>query len=133
MYKARYLKVEAQVRYWEDATINGENDEDGDNVPFKSGDIWAPIVDIENGVIVDWPIGVVANIHFKVCDAGECFLLDEDKNKIAKYNNYYVPDEFLCHGDDGYGDYIILDICESGKIKNYRKPSIDEELWDEIK
>ncbi len=132
MLKAKFLKVEAQVRYWKDATINGENDEDGDNVPFKSGDLWVPVIEIENGVVIDWPKGVVAGIHFKVCDAGEYFLLDEDKNKIAKSNIYYVPNEFLCHGDEGFGDYIILDIDGSGKIHNYRKPSIDEEEWDSV-
>lgn len=35
--EAKYIKVLAGVRYWDDALIDGESDEGGANVPFKDG------------------------------------------------------------------------------------------------
>ena len=35
--RAVYLEVEAEVRYWEDATVNGQEDEAGTLIPFKFG------------------------------------------------------------------------------------------------
>ena len=49
------LIVNAGVRYWDDAEINGEKDtEGGDNVPCKVGDSWKPIIDIDSGIITNW-------------------------------------------------------------------------------
>lgn len=129
MKNAKYLKVEADVRYWDDAYINGEQDESGKNVPFKDGSTWIPVIDLENGLVVDWPKGVTGDFHFKVCDAGTYYLLDSDKNIIASRFNNYVPDG-LCHGDRGYGDYIIFKVDGDGKIENY-KLSLDDDDWKE--
>lgn len=132
MENARFLEVEAQVRYWEDAEVNGESNEDGDNVPFKRDSLWCPVIDLKAGKILDWPSGTVASFHFKVCDQGEYFLLDEDKNRIARSLGWYVPDDFLCHGDQGYGDYIIFDVSEDGSILKYKEPTPDPEKWEKI-
>ena len=51
--EVKYLKVEAGVRYWDDAIVNGEQDESGGNVPFRVGDNWCPIIEINSGVILD--------------------------------------------------------------------------------
>lgn len=72
----RFLKVSAQVRYWGDAIINGERDKEGLNVPFKNGDMWEPVIDIEKGIVLDWPQGTTASFHFKVCDAGSYWLYE---------------------------------------------------------
>jgi hypothetical protein len=127
----KYLKVEAGVRYWEDATVNGQEDTNGELIPFRNGDIWEPIIDLENGLIVDWPNGTVANIHYKVCDAGEYWLLDDNMNKVSKYKGHYVPDALLCYGELGYGDYIIMTIDENGKIQDFQKPKIEKYEWNE--
>lgn len=119
-----YIEVSAGVRYWEDATINGETDDNGTLTPFKSGDLWCPVIRLEDGQVMDWPTGTTADIHFKVCDEGEYWLLDEAKKRIAKWGGYYVPDDFLCPGDNGYGDYIILKIGDDGQIKGWRTPTI---------
>lgn len=118
MKNVKFLKVDAGVRYWDDATINGECSEAGDNVPFKSGDRWTPVIDLDEGIIIDWPLGTEAQIHFKVCDDGKYYLLDDSKNVVASRYDY-VP-EGLCHGDDGYGDYIILNVAGDGRIENYQ-------------
>lgn len=124
---AKFLKVAAKVRYWEDSTINGESDDDGTLTPFADGEIWRPVIDIDSGVIVDWPKDVKARIHFKVCDSGSYYLLDSDKNEIARIEENYVPNG-LCHGDTGYGDYIIFSVNGDGSIKDY-KNKIDITDW----
>ena len=118
--EAKYLKVCAPVRYWDDAEINGETCESGSAVPFKFGDVWKPIIDLDAGVVLNWPDGKSASFHFKVVDAGSYHLLDEIMNPIASIIENYVPDG-LCHGDQGYGDYIIFKVGQDGEIFNYRK------------
>ena len=129
MKNAKYIEVVASVRYWEDAIINGEPDESGDMTPCCNKDgAWNPIISIENGVIVLWPNGVTANIHFKVCDEGEYYLLNENMERIYKWDYYYVPEDVLAIGESGYGDYIIMEIGGDGKIKDW-SPSFDDERW----
>lgn len=125
MSEYKFLIVEAAVRYWEDATINGVADEAGTLTPFNDGALWKPVIDLHSGEIVDWPKGVSADIHFKVCDQGEYWLSTDGKSKDVKAGGYYVPNSYLCHGDNGYGDYIILKVDGAGKIEKYRKPDID--------
>ena len=118
-FEVKTLLVEANVRYWEDATVNGVEDENGDLIPCKVGDTWKPIIDLEIGLITNWEKGKEANIHYKVCDAGEYWLQDENGEKIVKAKGYYVPD-FLAIDDSGYGDYIIMKVDKYGKINNWR-------------
>tara|TARA_R110002051_G_C8603507_1_gene480805 strand:- start:427 stop:849 length:423 start_codon:yes stop_codon:yes gene_type:complete len=118
-FEVKTLLVEADVRYWEDATVNGVEDENGDLIPCKVGDTWKPIIDLETGLITNWEKGKEANIHYKVCDAGEYWLQDEKGEKIVKAKGYYVPD-FLAIDDSGYGDYIIMKVDKEGKINNWR-------------
>lgn len=127
-----FLHVSAGVRYWEDATVNGIEDEQGTLIPFRSGDLWCPVIDLDNGLVVGWPHGMTARIHYKVCDAGEYWLADSQGKRTHKYNGDYVPSRFLCHGDNGFGDYIIFNVGPDGRIENYRKPSIDPEAWSAL-
>lgn len=110
----RYLKVDADVRYWEDATVNGETDNDGKLIPCRFGNSWAPVIDLETGFIQDWPEGTTAEVHYKVCDAGVYTLLDADMCAVKSIDGY-VPD-ILSPGEPGWGDYIILSIDGDGKI-----------------
>lgn len=122
-FDIKKLQVNAGVRYWEDATINGVSDEEGTLTPCKDGDLWSPVINVETGIIENWPQGTTANIHFKVCDQCSVSLLDEN-NEIVKGFEGYVP-KTLCPKDEGYGDYIIMDINENGQIQDW-KPSIHE-------
>lgn len=127
--EVKYLQVAAEVRYWEDATINGvEDTEDGDNVPCKVGSLWKPLIDIDNGVILNWTKGVTANIHYKVCDCGVYTLLDENSEFVAEKDGY-VPD-IMSPKEAGYGDYIIMDIDEDGNIARW-KADISDIIDDE--
>lgn len=115
-FEVKYLQVEVQVRYWEDSIFNGEYDVNG-QIPCREGDLWKPLIDIEYGIILNWVIGKTAQIHYKVCDGGVYTLLDSDKNKVISKEGY-VP-KIMCPKDSGYGDYIIMDIDENGKIADW--------------
>lgn len=120
---AKILKVSAGVRYWEDATVDGIEDEDGDLIPCRSGDCWQPEIDIDTGQITNWKQGVTADIHYKVCDAGEYKVFD-DSGKLALQKEGYVPD-LMCPEENGYGDYIIMKVNESGFIHDWQ-PSFED-------
>jgi len=122
--EAFYIEVSAEVRYWEDASINEVEDYDGNLIPHRKEKLWCPVIRLADGLVLDWPEGTTADVHFKVCDQGEYWLLDEKRNRVAKWNGFYVPDDFLCHGDNGYGDYIILKIGADGIIEKWEKPAI---------
>ena len=122
---AAYLEVCAEVRYWEDATVNGTEDTDGTLIPCREGRYWTPTIRLADGLVMDWPQGTTADIHYKVCDAGEYWLLDEARDRVAKWAGFYVPNEFLCHGDEGYGDYIIFKVGTDGLIEKYQTPSVE--------
>lgn len=129
MKNAKYILAHAGVRYWEDAIVNDTTDEDGILIPGRVGDDWRVKIDLSTGRVCDWPKGTTADIHYKVCDDGEYWLLDSDGNKIA-HREGYVPNAFLCHGDNGYGDYIILTIGTDGNIENYKRPIVVETDWE---
>lgn len=123
-FDAKFLQVEAGIRYWEDATINGLEDEEGELIPCRVGDDWQPLIELETGKIINWEIGKTANIHYKVCDDGEYVLLDEFEHEIKRLKNCYVIND-LSIGESGYGDYIIMSIDENGVIKDW-SPTLEE-------
>jgi hypothetical protein len=124
------LEVEAEVRYWEDALIDGVEDTEG-KIPLRDGDCWRPIINLATGFIKDWPQGITANVHYKVCDQGQYWLLDAEGRRVAKWKGYYVPDSLLCPNGDGYGDYIILRIEQDGHINSWRS-AIDSDEWEAV-
>ena len=124
-----YILVDAGVRYWEDAEVNGVADEDGTLIPGRAGDSWKAKISLAEGRIENWPAGTTASIHYKVCDDGRYALTDAEGTVLARLDGY-VPGDFLCHGDNGYGDYIILDVGPDGKIENYERPTELSEAWE---
>lgn len=127
--KATHIEVSAAVRYWEDADVNGVEDTDGTLIPCRVDPAWCPVIRLADGVVENWPVGTRAYVHYKVCDQGEYWLRDADGNRIARWTGHYVPDAFLCHGDRGYGDYIIMSIDGGGMIARWRTPVIHESEW----
>lgn len=117
------LHVHAGVRYWEDATVNGIEDTEGDKIPCRVDDDWCPVIDIDTGIIKNWVKGVTAEIHYKVCDAGVYELMDAEGEVIATEEGY-VP-KIMCPEENGFGDYIIMSIDENGQIAKW-KPNIDD-------
>lgn len=125
-FDVKYLYVNAGVRYWEDSSINGVDDtEDGENIPCKDGDRWKPIIDIDNGQIVNWEKGKTADIHYKVCDDGIYQLTTSLGGQTITTLDGYVLD-ILSPKENGFGDYIIMDIDENGFIDKWDKELISE-------
>lgn len=114
----RYLQAECGVRYWEDATVNGVEDADGTLIPCRDGDSWSPLIDLETGKIENWRQGVTASIHYKVCDDGVYMLLNEAKEEVHRIDGY-VP-EMLSPKDNGFGDYVIMDVDADGMIQGWK-------------
>lgn len=129
LLEVKFIMVEANIRNWKDGVINGDNDEDGSQTPFREGDIWCPVINVDTGIILDWPEGMVASFHYKVCDSGVYHLLDNKMIVVASILDNYVPSG-LCHGDTGFGDYIIFDVDKTGKIVNYQA-DIDCDDWND--
>lgn len=126
-YDVTTLLVEADVRHPENATVNGVEDTEGVLLPCMRGNLWCPEIEIETGRIVNWEQGKSASIHFKVCDEGTYSLLSETREVIQSMEGY-VP-SCLCPTDNGYGDYIIMDISIDGFIYKWKfKPSDFSEL-----
>ena len=109
--------------------VNGQEDSDGTLIPCRKGNSWEPVIDLVTGEIVNWLVGTEADVHYKVCDVGEYWLLDADKQRIAKWKGYYVPDDILCVGDKGYGDYIAFKVGADGMVIGWKKPYLHAEQW----
>jgi hypothetical protein len=116
-FDVKYLLAEAGARYWEDTTVNDVEDTEGTLIPCRDGDYWKPLIELETGKIVNWQQGVKAEIHYKCCDDGTYKLLDENKEVIKEIEGY-VPG-IMCPKENGYGDYVIMDIDESGQIQDW--------------
>lgn len=139
-YEAKFLKVDAGVRYWNDAKVNGVEDTDveetgnaptipcaeyiGEHPSVLRGSSWRwrPIIDIDEGKIVNWKQGVTAHIHYKVCDDGIYEVIEANGNVLAAHEGY-VPG-IMCPADEDFGDYIIMNVDENGIIEGWKKELI---------
>lgn len=135
---SKIVKVQAGVLYFEnsDVFINGEWKEDVEGNTTKplmpccvlqENDeyTWNPIIDIEKGKILNWENGVKAVIHYKVCDQCKIDYFENDKFICNNDVELYVPD-FLCTTGEGFGDYIIINVEEDGKISYWNERNLDE-------
>ena len=136
--------VKAGVRYWCDCKysedggntwVEPENDDEAtdeefkkklpfvyrEDIGYKPSDYWNITIDVNTGKVKDWPKNFCLSTHFKVCDDGLYQVIDTEGNIIwdsMETRYYYVPD-FLAIGDEGYGDYMYLDIDKDGYIKDW--------------
>ena len=114
-----HLKAFMDVRYWEDAEVDGVDESDEEPlIPFYSPNGWQIFVDLETGKIDGWPKGVTAKTHYKVADAGIYSLLNA-AGEVVVERDWYVP-SMLYPNADGFGDYVILNINEDGIIKDWK-------------
>ena len=127
-FEVKYLQVEANVRYWEDSSINGVEDTMGDLIPCREGETWKPLIDVDEGRIANWTTGTIAVIHYKVCDDGIYKLLDDSKEVIKEIDGY-VPD-LMCPQENGFVDYIIMNVDENGIISKW-DPTFDDFIEEE--
>lgn len=114
----KYLKAVCGVRRWGAAEVNGEPDNEGDKMPCRVGNAWCPIIDLNTGIIEHWPQGTTAEVHYKVCDDGTYALLDVNKKPVKQIEGYVI--DMMCPKENGYGDYVIMDIDATGKIADWK-------------
>ena len=118
----RILKVCAEARYTEDAeilnpeTVVFEEDKEA-KMPCLKGSCWCPEINPDTGVITNWQMGVEARLHYKVVDGFSAEVLVDGK-VVAKVENEYVPD-CMCPADEGYGDYIDMNVRSDGSIDGW--------------
>jgi hypothetical protein len=130
MSEIGFIRLHSNIRYVEDAIVNGENDDENNpRMPFiekvnKDEVFWTIDIDANTGVVKNWPTGMTAQVHYKSCDENDISFFGLGGNLLREVHWCYVPD-FLSIEDSGYGDYIIINIDENGKIHNW-------ELNDEI-
>lgn len=116
--KKYILTVEVEPRYFEDAAVNGDpEDDDNPKMPFVINGKWSFKINVASGTIIDWPVGVTASTHYKVCDAG-CYSLSDSSGGVWTIDGENVP-SFMCPMEPGYGDYIIMKIDHEGKIEGW--------------
>lgn len=122
-FDVKFLAATAGIRYAEDVEVNGTDCGELEEIPLHDGEHWQCMIDVDAGIILNWPKGTTAKFYSKVCDDGTYSILDENKQPIKTYEGY-VPD-CLAIDDSGYGDYIIITVDENGKIKNWN-PTFEE-------
>ena len=81
--------------------------------------MWCPEIDLKTGKILNWEEGKEADIHFKVCDQCSWSILGNEGEEVVSVENKYVPSS-LSPKENGYGDYIIMEIDKYGQIKNWK-------------
>lgn len=143
------IEVYAGVRYWIDcdySTDNGktwvncneldDTDEEserikgltpnvekhnGETYKYLEGDYLHLTIDIDEGKVVNWPKGFCLRTNYKICDDGLYQIID-DKGEVVwdsvESGYYYVPD-FLELEDEGFGDYMYINIDGEGNIEHW--------------
>jgi len=141
----KYLRATMGVRYWVDCDYSDDGgttwfgdfddtDEESERIKsivpcvikkdigYRENDYWELIIDLDQGRVLNWPKGFCIKTHYKVCDDGEYIFLDENKKEVVnitdEYDQCYVPD-FLAIEDNGYGDYVYINIDGDGKIEHF--------------
>ncbi len=114
----RTLVVRAKVRNWGNAEVDGTDDTEGNKIPCRDGKFWKPIIDIDSGSITNWTQGTTAKIHYKIADCCGWELVDKEGNILLSAEDGYVPPT-LSPSENGFGDYIIMNIDENGIIEEW--------------
>lgn len=116
--------AECQVfaRYWEDSELNGaEDDADNPKMPCVEnvdGELaWCPVINLDNGKILNWIDGETAKIHYKSCDENRVELIDRECGVVKEYEGY-VPNILDPHRE-GCADYVIMEIDSNGYIVDF--------------
>lgn len=103
----KYLGINLPVRY-------GDEDIPYD-APRRFRDTWDAYIDIDEGIVLNWPQGKTLDMYMKVTDSGVYTLYTDEMQEVASRHDY-VP-HGLVPGE--WGDYVHLVIDENGKITNW--------------
>ena len=84
---------------------------------------WCPVIDVNEGKILDWTPRFCLNTQFKVCDQGVYVYSNYDESQQIVSTNcgeYYVP-SWLDDCGDSYGDYLQITVNGDGTIRDWNK------------
>ena len=153
MKTIKRLEIIAHVRHWNDTDVNGVEDIDfyktlgigqplmpcakqiknkPSGVMHSDHWVWNPIIDVEKGLIINWVEGNIANVCYKVYDGCEINAFDADNNLICNNDGFFYCPDFLCPKEEGFGDYIIMDIDIDGSIRDWNKNKVYEWIKNQI-
>lgn len=97
----------------------------------KNRKIFPLFINVDTGHVENWHQGIAMNIYWKIVDEGLYQYRNEDGAVI--YEMYdYVPGE-LAINDDGYGDYVIINIDKDGNIENWNPSEVKATLQEYCK
>lgn len=123
-YDVKYIAFNIPIYYGD---LNwSEKDNEFCNKYYSNADILSIKIDIENGIVTDWAyqeLNNVFSIYAKVRDEGTYRLYDNQHNEIVSYQGY-VPDILSCV-DEGYGDYLSMDISPDGRIDKWNSSKLN--------
>ena len=91
---------------------------------------WCPVIDVNEGKILDWTPGFCLNTYFKVCDQGVYVYSNQDESQQIVSTDcelYYVPN-WLDEDGDSYGDYLQITVNGDGTIQDWDK--LKRKLFD---
>lgn len=84
--------------------------------PLRDGIYWRADINVETGQVASWPIGKSGLLELKVVDGGNYDLIDSSGEVVGDITQNYAPNDAI---PGEYGDYVKLDINESGLITNW--------------
>lgn len=105
--------------------LDGNNIFSKHRIPFRIGEYWMPVIDLEKGVILNWNGNIRLTTYFKVYDECSFKIVSNGKTLFEQIDDY-VP-SILSIDDNGYGDYIYMTINEKGEILNWDEEKA--EIW----
>lgn len=108
---ARQVRVSVPIRYEENkAELLGKFGVSGDTLALTIG--------IDDGQVHGWPADAKGySVHLKVVDEGSYVVVGANGEILIEVDEDYVPRWFP---GPHYGDYLILDIDDTGKVTNWR-------------
>lgn len=102
-----------------------EEDHIADDFPGREGATLTLTIGLDDGIVRDWPKGRAGEVYEKVVDEGVYTLLTSDGTEIVT-RKWYVPGFFP---EDHYGDYVILDINEDGRVRGWPPHVREVQEW----
>lgn len=96
------------------AWVNGIKDVKGQDMPFLENGIWEIQIDINTGLIIDWPIGSFARVKYKTDNRNYYELSDEEGYMYSRRG-------FVIQALSKKRTILNLNINANGQILNYKK------------
>lgn len=117
------LHIHAGIRFWGDATVNGQRDRNGTLIPCRDDNYWNPIIEVDSGKIINWRENTKADIQYELWRDIKCTFFDSEGNEVLKIEGY-MPDLMLPTGY-GYSNLILMDVDENGVIQRWNPDLFD--------